>query len=217
MNHVSCRACEGLEQQFDRANAEKELRRVHQRGPRGNTRHLIEQLQLKVHDGDSLLDIGGGVGTIHHVLLDAGVRSATHLDASSGYIEVAREEATTRGHAGRVQFVHGDFVAIADAVPAADVVTLDRVICCYPDMDALVSRAAAKARRVLGAVYPRDSWWVRIAVAVENLILRVRKSAFRAYVHRTTAIEAELQANGLRRVSLHRTLVWEIATFERTH
>lgn len=213
---MSCRACEGIEQKFDRKKAHKELERLRRRGPRATTRRLIERLRTHVRNGDSLLDIGGGVGAIHHVLLDAGVRDAIHLDASNGYIEVAREEAATRGHSNRVRFMPGDFVAIADSVPSADVVTLDRVICCYPDMDAMVSLAADKARRVLGAVYPRDAWWVRVALTLENILSRARRSAFRAYLHSPTAIEARLEEKGFTRASLHRTMVWEVTTFLRS-
>lgn len=212
---MSCRACEGLENEFDRTKAEKELRRANRRGPLENTRRLIEQLRVHVRAGDSLLDIGGGVGTIHHVLLEAGVATAVHVDASSGYVAVASEEAERRGHSDRVRFVHGDFVAIADAVAAADIVTLDRVICCYPDMETLVSRAAERTRRVFGAVYPRDTRWVRFLLAIENFGERIRNTAFRVYLHSPAAIEARLRANGFRRVSRSRTIIWEIAVFER--
>lgn len=212
---MSNRCCEGFERQFDRGKAERELQLVQRRGPRANTRRLIEQLRVRLRSGDSLLDIGAGVGAIYNVLLDAGLENAIHLDASSAYIDVAREEASKRGHAGRVRFVTGDFVAVADSVPMADIVTLDRVICCYPDMDTMVSRAAVKTRRILGAVYPRDAWWVRVSLMLENLVSRVRKSSFRVYLHDPAAIEARLQSNGLRRVSLRRSVFWEIATFER--
>lgn len=214
-SRMPCRACEGLESQFDRENARKELRRFERRGPLAGTRRLIEQLRSHVQGGDSLLDIGGGVGAIHHILLDAGVQTATHLDASTAYLDVARDEATKRGHSERTQFVFGDFVAIADSIPPADIVTLDRVICCYPDMEAMVLRAAEKTRRVLGAVYPRETWWVRIGVALVNMMSRLRKSEFRVYLHSPVAIERGLQAHGLRRVSRRRTVVWEIAVFER--
>ena len=213
---MSCRDCEGIERQFDRRKAAKQLSRFRRRGPIAGTRRLIGQLQASLRSGDSLLDIGGGVGSIHHVLLDEGVGNAVHLDASSAYIDVARDEAGRRGHADRVQFVHGDFVAVADQIPAADIVTLDRVICCYPDMETLVSRAAEKTRHVLGAVYPRDTWWVRVGIALENTLSRVRRSAFRVYLHSPQAIEARLATSGFRRASHARSLAWEIATFERT-
>ena len=168
-----------------------------------------------MRSGDSLLDIGGGVGTIHHVLLDDGVAGATHLDASRGYLDVAREEAAKRGHADRVRFLFGDFIAVAESLPAADIVTLDRVICCYPDMETMVLRAAEKTRRVLGAVYPRETWWVKVGIAVENTMSRIRKSAFRVYLHSPVAIEKRFEESGLKRVSRQRTAIWEVAVFER--
>ena len=43
---------------------------------------------------------------------------------------------------------------VAARVPSADVVVLDKVICCYPDMPALVQASAAKARRLYAIVVP---------------------------------------------------------------
>ncbi len=212
---MSCRQCEGIERKFDRRKAEKQLRRVAWRGPLANTHRLIEQLRPHLLEGDSLLDIGGGVGTIHHVLLDAGVCTAVHLDASSGYIAVARDEAARRGHADRVRFIHGDFVEVADSISSADIVTLDRVICCDPDVAAMVSRAAEKTRRVLGAVYPRERWWVRASIALENLMSRLRRSTFRMYLHSPVTIEARFRAHGFERASVRRTAYWEITTYAR--
>jgi magnesium-protoporphyrin O-methyltransferase len=181
-----------------------------------STRRLIDELRTRIRGGDSLLDVGGGVGAIHHLLLDAGVERAVHLDASSAFLDVARGAAARRGHVGRVQFLHADFVVSADDIAPADVVTLDRVVCCYPDMETMVSIAAEKTRRVLGAVYPRQVWWVRGVVAWENMMSRLRRSTFRMYLHPPDAISARLAANGLRRVWLQRSVLWEIVVFERT-
>jgi hypothetical protein len=66
------------------------------------------------------------VGIIHNELLEAGVQSATHVDASDPFLHAASDEARTRGHAERVRFLRGDFVALAPDIPPADIVTLDR-------------------------------------------------------------------------------------------
>ena len=199
---------------FDRAKANKQLRRLRRRGPSTNTRLVIEALADGI-SGASLIDIGGGVGTIHHLLLDDGALSAIHVDISNAYLDVAREEAARRGHAEQVRFIHGDFVDVAAELPAADVVALDRVICCYPNMDVLLGRAAEKTRRLLGAVYPRDVWWVRVALAWTNGLQRLRRSTFRLYLHSPAAIDARLRRAGLIRSALHRTIFWEIARYER--
>jgi magnesium-protoporphyrin O-methyltransferase len=94
-------------------------------------------------------------------------------------------------------------------------VALDRVICCYADMAALVGRSASLARRRYGLVYPRDSWLSRIGVRLENAWLRLTRSSFRTYVHRTADVDAILAAHGLVR-RLHRTtLIWQLAIYER--
>jgi SAM-dependent methyltransferase len=212
---ATCGACEGLESQFGRKTAERELRRFRRRGPLRSTQRLIDDLRAAGVGGASLIDIGGGVGAIHHTLLDAGVTSAVHVDVSADYINAARGEADRRHHADRVRFMRGDFVQLAREVPDADIVTLDRVICCYPDMDALVGQAADKARRLIGAVYPPDVWWMRAGVRAINAAMRIRRSAFRVFVHPPVAIEAVLRRHGFERVTSHRTLAWEIAVFAR--
>ena len=51
----------------------------------------------------------------------------------------------------------GDFVHQADDVEAADVVTLDRVICCYGDPKRWSVLSAARARRARSGA-ARDRW-----------------------------------------------------------
>ena len=58
---------------------------------------------------------------------------------------------------------------LAAAIEPADIVTLDRVVCCYPDAEALVGGSAARVRTVYGLVLPRDRFMVRIAIRLENL------------------------------------------------
>lgn len=213
---VTCRQCEGIERQFGRRTAQWELRRFRKRGPAATTRMLIDALRREGVTDASILDVGGGIGAIYHELLaSAGARDAVHVDVSPDYLRVAREEAERRGHADRVEFVRGDFVEVAPARAAADVVTLDRVICCYPDMERLVALSAAKARRLLGAVYPREAWWMRAAAAAINVISGVRRSAFRTYLHPPAAIDAVLRAHGLERRSFRRTLGWEVVVYAR--
>jgi 2-polyprenyl-3-methyl-5-hydroxy-6-metoxy-1,4-benzoquinol methylase len=202
---------------FGERTAARDLKRYRRRGPSKPTRVLLDALRARGVQGASVLDIGGGVGAIQHELLDAGAEAATGVDASPAYLKAAGEEARRRGHADRVNHREGDFVALADRVAPADVVTLDRVICCYPDMDALVGRSAERARRLYGLVYPRDAWWTRLAFRCVNLGLRTARREFRVFVHHTEAVDAVATARGLTR-GLQRTAgpVWQVAVYERT-
>jgi SAM-dependent methyltransferase len=212
---LSCCEREGIERQFGRRTAQWELRRLRKRGPAATTRMLIDALRREGVSDASILDVGAGVGAIYHELLASGARSAVHIDVSRDYLDVAREEAERRGHADRVEFVRGDFVDVAAARGASDIVTLDRVICCYPDMDRLVALSADKTRRLLGAVYPRESWWLRLALAGVNLMNRIRRCGFRTYLHPPAAIDAVLRAHGLARQSFQRTIAWEVVVYSR--
>jgi methyltransferase family protein len=208
--------CQGVDRLFGERTAQHDLRRYHRRGPSKPTRILLAALQSHGIEGATVLDIGGGVGTIQHELLERGVARTTGVEASAAYVRTARQEARRRGNEARTSHREGDFVAIADEIEPADVVTLDRVICCYPDMPALVGTSADRARRLYGLVYPRDTWWTRLGVGLSNLGLKLARRRFQAHIHRTQDVHAVAREHGLS-LELHRTAgpVWQVALYAR--
>jgi SAM-dependent methyltransferase len=212
---LSCCHGEGCDAQFDMRQARRDLKRYHKDGPDATTRALIDLIKAAGVRDAQLLDIGGGIGAIHHELLQAGVDAATHVDASESFLEVARQEAGRRGHGDRVRFVKGDFVKVAGEVPDADIVTLDRVICCNGDMESLVRASAGKAKRLYGAVFPRDHWYLKPAFGSINLWKRITGSHFRVFLHPVRAIDAAIRGQGFRQKNRLRTLVWNVALYER--
>jgi len=137
------------------------------------------------------------------------------VDASPAFLAAARDESERRLTEDRLRLQLGDAVELRDDVPAADVVTLDKVVCCYVDMESLLGIAASRARRLMALVYPRDDWWVRAIVACGNFALRLQGSAFRSYVHRNAAIEDALRRAGLSPRTMRRGPFWIVAVFER--
>jgi SAM-dependent methyltransferase len=200
---------------FDERHARERLREYRRRGARGLTRRLIEALRADGVAGATVLDIGGGVGAVHLALLEAGAARAIDVDASGPFLATALDEATRLGLADRVDHRKGDFVAVADTVPVADVVALDRVICCYHDDSALLAAAASHARRRVGFVAPRDAWWTRAGSGLMNGWQRLRRDPFRFYVHRSAGIAGTLRAAGLERSHLERGWFWQLEVFER--
>ena len=154
-----------------------------------STRALIEVLKAEGVEGSRLLDIGGGIGAIQHELLDAGVTHATSVEASGAYIDAARAESQRRGHAGRVTYLHGDVVDLADSVAPAEIVTLDRVINVYPEWERLVGVTAARAQRLYGLVHPRNTRMVRLVVSGMNGMLRLKNKPVRAAIRPYDSIE----------------------------
>jgi hypothetical protein len=212
---MTCPHCQGVEKIFDQGTAERDLKTYRAQGPGTTTRLLIEALKAARIENLTLLDIGGGVGAIQHELLKDGASSAIAIDASSAYLQAARQEAERQGHANRIAYHQGDFVELATQLPQADIVTLEKVICCYPDMRALVGLSSAHAGKLYGVVFPRDSWWMQLGGRVINLFLRLQRSTFRFFVHPTEAIEAVVRANGLERRYYRKTLLWQVIVYAR--
>lgn len=204
-----------FDRQFNARHAAEKLREYRQKGPAVLTRALIEALAAGGVEGQTVLDIGGGVGAVHHQLLRSGAAAAVDVDASHAYLKVAQEEAVRQGHADRVHYLAGDFVSLAQQLESADLVALDRVICCYPDMAALVARSSTLARHRYGVVYLRDTWIGRLGVMLENTWLRLARSPFRTYIHRTAEIDAILATDGLVKVLHRTTLIWQLGVYER--
>ena len=212
---MNCCQCQGIEELFNDPLVTKELRQYRVKGPAKTTRWMVDAIKNEDVAGTRLLDIGGGVGAVQHALIAAGVKEATDVDASKAYIRAARDEANRRGIADQIQLLHGNFIDLAPQIPPADIVTLDRVVCCYPDMEKLVDLSAARAKKLYGLVYPRDTWWVKIGMAILNVFFRLQRRPFRTYVHPTREVETIVRRHGLRRTFFRQTLVWQVVVYGR--
>jgi SAM-dependent methyltransferase len=208
-----CSSC--YDDAFDEESARTALRRLRRDGPRRSTTALADALGERGVDGLTVLDIGAGIGVVHLLLLERGASSATDVDASRPYLEAAREEARRRGLEDRVTFIHGDVVGVAAEVPPADLVALDRVVCCYGDVDALVSTAAHRTKRRLGIVLPPDGPLATVAVGLANAWEWLTRSKFRLYAHPHARVVAAARAAGLEPRGTAAVGLWRLLVFER--
>ena len=209
----SCQ-CKGLERETKKW-ASEDIALYRKGEPAKTTSLLVNALIAQGVHALSLLDIGGGIGIVQLELLSAGAIAVTSVEASTAYIHVAREEAARAAREHQITYVHGDFVSLADTIPEADIVTLDRVICCYDNVKALVSLSASKARRLYGVVYPRSIWWVKILLFFENMGYWLRRSPFRAFVHSSELVNQLIQDAGLKVVYHKHTLTWQVVVYQR--
>src|SRR5262245_62102763 len=196
--------CQGqdFDRLFDARRARKDMRAYSKRGPRGATGRLLNAVRASMRESGTAdfthLDIGGGVGVLQHELARDGAVSTTAVDASRPYLELLRRAAADRGYEARQRRIEGDFTQVADSIEPATVVTLDKVICCYPDMVTLVRASARKATALYGIVVPRDTSWVRVSVGLANWSLRhVLRRQFRAFAHSLRAIDRLCAEEGL--------------------
>lgn len=213
---MTCPHCEGAQKIFSDRTARRDLRRFQKKGPAKTTRMLLDLFPADAWPDASLLDIGGGIGAIQHEATRRGARRVTDVDASPAYLATAKAEAIRRGYSSRAIYLEGDFVELASNVAPADVVTLDRVVCCYPDANALLLHAGKRARRFVGLVWPRDRWWTRLMATLGNAALRLTKNKFRAYIHEDEVVTKALQRQGFRERAARTAGYWQVRVFERT-
>jgi|SRR5215469_1158871 len=208
-----CTRC--CEKQFGIDRAERDLQRYRQKGAEGITRILLAELRRWPLRGKELLDIGGGIGILAWELAEADVAGTTLVEASPAYLEVAQRECAKRSATELAKFILGDFTVVADSLPEADVVTLDRVVCCYPDAEALLSAAATRTRQLLAFTYPRDRWYVRLITLLQNLMRKMKGNPFRTFVHSPERMSSVLQRAGLVRDATRGTLAWKADLYRR--
>ena len=175
---------------------------------------MVDELRGRGIDGATVLEVGGGVGAIEIELLRAGAARATIVELSDGYEAEARTLLAASSLEGRVERRLGDFVEQAAEVETADVVVMHRVVCCYPDEEALVGAATDHTGRLLALSFPRDTLLARTAAGLFNLVMRAIFD-FRMYVRPAQAVLAPAQARGLRVVHEHEGLFWRLAVLER--
>jgi magnesium-protoporphyrin O-methyltransferase len=177
---------------------------------------LLEMIRARGVRGASILDIGSGIGVIDHELVRHGAGHAVLVDASAPALDVARNEARVRGHLDRLEFVDGDFVTRAGAIDPADIVTLDRVVCCYPDVDALIRLSAERARALYGLVLPRDRAIFRAGARLLNVWFRLRGFRYRAHAHPNAHVDELVAEAGLTPTAESRTFVWRVVLYARS-
>jgi SAM-dependent methyltransferase len=212
---VDCCSGLGCDDFFDEKLARKDARRYRRKGLDGTAREIVGFLKERGVEGASVLEVGGGTGTLQLELLRGGARHAVNLELSRGYDAVARELAQEAGLADRIERRVVDIAERPEDVVPADVVVLHRVVCCYPWPERLVSSAASHAQRLLVLSFPRRNALSRLWVWSLNLFLRLRGRGFQSFVHPPETIRAAAVAAGLRRVHEHRGRVWHVAAFER--
>jgi len=201
---------------FNSRTAKRYVKSYGKKGLDSTAAPMVSVLRSAGVDGASVLEIGAGAGTALVSLLEAGASQAVAFEISSAYEGPARRLREERGIQAPVEWNTGDFVAMADTVDRADVVFLNRVVCCYPNMEELVDAAASKSSRLLAMSYPRDRWPFRLFLRVTNSLLRLRRNSFRIFLHDPTSVAARVSSAGLQELAAGTAGGWHWTVWERS-
>jgi magnesium-protoporphyrin O-methyltransferase len=209
-----CGFSDAVNRQFSERRVGRELERFRRKGAGETTRMLLDGLARVNLTPGTVLDIGAGLGGMTFALLDRGAESAVVVEASDAYADALAAEVTRRRRREAVQLVRGDFLDVQARLPRADLVTLDRVVCCYPLYVELLRAALDRAGQAFAYSYPRDRWYVRAGATMENAVRRLW-NPFRTFVHPQAAMERLVTSAGFDLVARAHTLVWQADVFVR--
>ena len=211
-----CCSPKGYRWVFSEKSARAEARRYRKNGLDGTSKQIFDFLKTQGVEGRSVLEVGGGIGAIQIELLKAGAARAVSVELTPTYEEQAVELLRDAGLTDRVERKIMDFATAGAAVESADIVIMNRVICCYPDMPRLAGAASDHAREVLVMSFPRRTFWMRAGLGIANLMFRAMRREFHIFLHPPRHILATSQEHGLRTVLDDSGFLWTVAALRRT-
>ena len=177
---------------------------------------LIDTICRQPLENKTILDIGSGVGKLHLTLLQRGASFATGIDMSEEMIGYAKKFADKFNVREKTFYLLGDFMTKSDSLPSVEITLLDKVICCYEDLEGLVTSSANKTSMVYALTYPADNplmkFWFKSEIAIATLF----RTGFRPYWHNWKRVPELLSRCGFTLVSSHSTLIWQGQVYERT-
>jgi magnesium-protoporphyrin O-methyltransferase len=186
----------------------------------GITEDLLDALGSAGLEGRTVLDLGCGSGDLALAALARGATEATGVDLGRGAIREAEALAKDRHVEDRSRFVVGDAAHVD--LDGHDVVVLNRVLCCYPEVDALLENSLAATRHIFAFTAPLSTGltglFSRIETRLANVWYRMRDArfrGFRVYVHDLDAVDRRIRDAGFRPVvEGRRRLFWHLGVYE---
>ena len=210
-----CCSPKGYRWAFSEKRAHAEAKQYRRRGLDPTSRRIAEFLKTHHLEGRTLLEVGGGIGAIQIELLKAGMTRAVNIELTPTYEEAAKGLLREAGLEDRVERRVADFAQAAGEVTAADIVILNRVVCCYPDMPKLVGAAADHTRETLVLSVPKERWWTRAILGIGDLALRAARREFQVFLHSPDRIIATAERHGLKPTFNRTGPFWHVISLGR--
>lgn len=211
----SCCSSPGNDEIFSEAIARRAARRYRRSGLRRRERMVVEPLVRMGVQGDTVLEIGGGVGQLQLALLDAGAARSVNLELSPHYEVVADRLAGATQHRDRIERRLGDAAHLDEPLPPADVAVLHRVVCCTDDWRGMVDAALAASPRIVAITLPHDGVVPTTVARIGNRLLTLTRGSFIMRHHPPDEVVGHVTAAGLDVVRDDSGLFWRTVVLRR--
>ncbi len=176
---------------------------------------LLQGVRTEQIHNKEILDIGCGVGALHLTLLKEGAGRATGVDMSEGMIGRARKFSNDLGVADRAAYIVGDFVEVAETIRESDITLLDKSVCCYEDIDALVRTSTAKTKSIYALSHPRQNLFMELAFKGHIAFAKLFRWKFHPFWHDWMKLRENIQHFGFELIYSNATPMWQVLVFRR--
>ena len=162
-----------------------------------------------------MLDIGCGVGSLHLTLLKEGAKHSVGVDMSEGMLREAKRFAQEFGLAERTNYVVGDFTQLSPSIPESDVTILDKVVCCYEDVERLVRASTEKTRQTYAFSHPRENLLMKMLFGGHMTLARIFHWKFHPFWHDWAKVRSLVLSNGFELLYENTTVSWQVLVYRR--
>lgn len=211
--------CCGADSLFDKKKAKKEYKKYLKNGPTRVTGRIITQMNKLLSQVDlssySMIDIGGGIGALQWWFLEKGGGQSIDVDASSGYLDQASSHANKMGWESQTKFIMGDCTDVYPELQKADIITLDKVVCCYPNYEEILKTTCKKSSQYIALSYPMDGFAAQVLRQLGVLLLKIIKNDYRPYVHSVVSIRGIFKEEKFSLVAKDFAFPWHIEIYRK--
>jgi len=195
-------------------------KRFHKKGLDKTQQFLLEGMAAVMkHNGqnplESVMEIGCGVGGLLLTMLDKGLNHAIGIEASEGMLEKAKENAVRMKFEEKTVFHHRDFVDVEPELPAADIMILDKVLCCDANPELLIKRSTGKTKAIYAVSFPRDNILVRLFVKAGIVITKIFPAMFTPFYHEPADIKRWTENAGFVLSYARNSFIWQVQVYTR--
>ncbi len=178
--------------------------------------YLVEGIKRESVRGGSVLDIGCGVGQVHLTLLKEGAARSLGIDLSDAMLKEAKRFADKFGVGERAEYMTGDFVRLSSSIPESDITVLDKVVCCYENLDELILKSAGKTKATFALTHPKENILTKGLFKGHEVIAKIFRWDFHPFWHDWAAMKSRIHSLGFTLRYEHSTLTWHALVFQRT-
>jgi 2-polyprenyl-3-methyl-5-hydroxy-6-metoxy-1,4-benzoquinol methylase len=178
-------------------------------------KYLLEGISMQPVRERSVLDIGCGVGSLHLTLLKEGAKHSVGVDMSEGMLREAKRFAQEFGLSEKVDYVAGDFTQCSASIPQSDITVLDKVVCCYENVEALVRASTEKTGQTYALSHPRENVLMRLLFRGHMILAKTLHWSFHPFWHDWALVRSLVLSNGFELMYENATISWQVLVYKR--